>query len=308
MLENGYKGIIAEQTSDTDYQLGGALLLPVPEHTFESSGQIQYLQDEVSHNSCTLHGSLTAVSALTGYKFTLDERKALWEQAKGVGWKDSNGIVHFASDITGWYVNAGVDLVRQYWNSKNPENQLVSFRIDMGSADWNTVISKNYNAVVGFNGNGDYNADYLKDGQLDGTDFGAPMYGHCVDIKDKDTLVKDEVVDSFYNGLGNPNNIYAIPKSNISALVKNGVYFQSAYVFCYEKDYNQTQIMQNVSPWAVASVQKAIAKGLDISNPQAEVTPAQLAQMAFTLGKFQSTGILTQERMAVFLDRLNALG
>lgn len=297
-IPDGYQGIIEEQTSELDYTLGGPMDLPAPEHTFESSGMIQYLQDEVSHNSCTLHGSLGAISDLTGYKFTLEERKALWEQAKSLG----------ASDATGWWINKAVDLVRNYWNTQHPENKLVSFRIVMGSPDWNAILSKGYSVVVGYNGNGDYNADEMKDRTLDETTFGAPTYGHCVRIKSQDSVIYDEVIDSFYNGLGNPNNIYSIPKINIQALVKNDVYFAASYVFCYEKDYNATQTMLNVSPWAVASVKKAQAKGLDISNPQAEVTPTQIAQIMFTLKIFSSTGILTQERMAVALDRMAQLG
>jgi len=295
MQIDGFYGVKAEFTSDTDFQLGGALNLPPAKATFESSGKIQYNQTEVSANSCTLHGSLGAVSDLTGYRFTLEERKALWDQAKMLG----------ASDIDGWYISKAVDLVRQYWNKQNPTNQLVSFRIDVGSPQWNAVIEKGYSIVVGYQGNGSYNADE-KTGVLDETSFGTSTYAHCIRMKDKDELIYNEDIDNYYPIY--TTNIYEVPKNNIQALVNNNVYFKSAYVFCFTQDYNQTQIMANVSPWATVSVQKALAKGLPINGPQEQMTNAELEADLVKLGIFITmTGNMSRERWEVALDRLHAL-
>lgn len=293
-LVPGYFGVIKEVTSDTDFQLGGALNLPTPKGTFESSGQIQYNQTEVSSNSCTLHGALGAVSDLTGYRFTLAERQALWEQAKMLG----------ASDIDGWYINKAVDLVRQYWNKQNPDDQLTSFVVQVGSPQWNAVIQKEYSCVFGYSGNALYNTEKAK---LDITDtsFGTLDYSHCIRQKDKDQLTFNKDIDNYTPAA---DNIYEVPKNNLQELVINGIYFNNAYVFCFTNDYNNTQIMSNVSPWATVSVQRALAKGLPINAPQEQMTNAELEADLVKLGIFTSmTGNMSRERWEVALDRMKQL-
>ena len=290
-LPTGYYGIIAERTKDTDYQLGGIPLLPKPAHTF-AENKIQYHQPDVSPVSCTLHGALGAVSDLTGYTFTLEERKQLWAKAVSLG---ANSI--------GWYVDLAVDLVRRYWNEKN--NKLVTFAVNLNDSTFNDVVSKQYSVVVGYRGNIDYNFDYREDGKLDKTSFGNTVYGHCVRLVEKDADTLNMIVDNYSAGT---HNIYSIPKANMKALVDNGVFFKVGYIFVNANDVDALNMPVTISPWAQVSVQKAKNKGLDMNQPKKELTVAEIEDYFYKLGVISSKlGNITQERMAVILDRNHLL-
>ncbi len=291
-IPDGYFGTIAERTKETDHQLGGIPLLPVAKHTF-AENHIQYNQPDVSSVSCTLHGAIGAVSDLTGYTFTFQERQQLWSQAIGLG----------ASNI-GWYIDAAVDLVRKYWNFKVPDNLLTSFVVSLLDPSFGEIIEKGYSVVIGYSGNGQYNLDHL-DGTLDAESFGKSTYGHCVRMCYGDKENYNLIVDNYSSG---SFNIYKVPKVHLKALVDNGVFYQSGYVFVQNSDLNALNMPQNISPWAQTSVQKAKNKGLPMNEPSKQLTVSEIEDEFFKLGVLtQKLGNLTEERMAVICDRLKLL-
>ena len=292
-LVPGYYGIMAERTKDTDWQLGGDLILPNPPHTFEQN-KIQYHQPEVSPVSCTLHGVLGAISDLTGYTYKLEERKQLWAKAVSLG----------ANDV-GWYIHLAKELGRKDWNDKNPNNKIVAFEVNLGSEKFFNAIDKGYAVVVGHRYNLAYNNDYRSDKKLDGVSFGEFVGGHCDRMNRKDDKTLNITVDNYSAGT---NNIYEVPRANIQALVNNGVYFKVGYIFVFAKDVDAINAPSTISPWAQISLPKAKNKGLDMSQPKKELTVAEIEDYFYKLGVISSKlGNITQERMAVILDRNHLL-
>lgn len=289
-LPEGYYGIIGENYQETDYQVGGEFLLPKARHTFREN-HIEYNQNNVHKYSCTIHGSIGALSDLAAYTFTLTERKELLAQAIASGFNVEKG----------WYVNSAVDLVRRYWNQKNALDQVSTFQIGLCSAEFYNALGWGYTIVVGFRGNKAYIADKA-DGVLDGSDFGVSTYGHCVRItKCEDDKYLEFVVDNY---VGQPINGYKVTKENFEALVKNKVFFSTGYVFVFKNDLEQMLNANTLSPWAVKGWELAKKKGLpsDTAQSQEEMTAASIEADLVKLGKLtKKLGKITRERFYVFL-------
>lgn len=218
MEDPQYMGIIAERTQPTDW-LGAEIDIPsAPKGTqsFKKNGSIQYDQRLVNGFSCTLHASLGAYSDLTGYKFTLEERKAMWDEAVALG----------ANPNLGWYVDAAVDLVRRYAN-KNLPVKVSTYRVSLDADDFWLALAMGYSVVTGFRGNAQYNEDKA-DLILDGLKFFKSTYGHCVRIAYSVGDSADQIIDNY---LGSKTNIYKVPSDNWEKLVDNGVFFRFGYIF-----------------------------------------------------------------------------
>jgi hypothetical protein len=221
---DNYYGIIAEQTDDRDW-LGSDIILPrAPKGTssFLRNGATQYDQSLVSRVSCTVHGAMGAYSDLTGYKFTLDERKHIWQQALDRG----------ADSAVGWYINSAVDLVRQWVNTYQPI-KVNSYRVDVGSPVFNMAMRLGYSPVMGYRGNILYNTD-RDDGILDSTEFINTTYGHCLrgcyftgHITGYECKMS-QIVDNYpYRN----TNLYFLPMTNWEKLVENKIFFKHAYIY-----------------------------------------------------------------------------
>lgn len=202
-----FYGVISEQTSEHDFIVGADQDIPKAKKSYSG---IQYNQKDVSSVSCTIHGAIGAVSDLTGYTYSLEERKALWDEAIALG----------ASSI-GWYINKAVDLVK-----KRAKFDLQYHRVTLGSRPFFDALDKGYTIVVGYSGNTEYNMD-RNDGVLDQVSFGDSTYAHCVRMT-KSGRDYELIVDNYdYR----KSNTYKINKDNITELVSNGVFFKSGYFY-----------------------------------------------------------------------------
>lgn len=286
-----FYGAIAEQSKETDYQLGGDLNLPKAKKQF-SNDKIQYNQKEVSAYSCTVHAAMGAYSDLTGYVFPLEERKALWKKAIQLG----------ADPNVGWYINSAVDLVRK------PD--VYSFRVEVGSDNFFKALDNGYSAVAGFRGNKAYENDKNLDGILDKITFGKTTYGHSIRIVQSEQDVFDLVVDN-YKGI--TFNVYKINRENFKKLIANGVFFVSAYVYVDKAEFDGMNEAEKTVPiWATGSYDKAIKKGVisytDSSKLFQPVMDSKVEDTLIKAGVFtQKEGNVTLLRWIVALDRLKAL-
>lgn len=292
----GYWGVVAEETSEEDYQLlAGTVDLPNPRKTYWDH-QNQYQQTEVSPVSCTVHGALGAVSDLTGNVFSLEQRKFLWDEAVKLG----------ADPSVGWYVSRAVDLVRKFASVNFSKEELVSFRVDLDSQEFTDNLEKGYSFVVAYRGNANFQAD-KNDGTLDLVKLdGKSTFGHCLRIvKHKDKNMVRMIIDNYPQS---GHNAYDIPLENLPKLVQNGIFYQSAYVLAYKSDVNNPPSL--VSSFAVKSWQKALLKGVvtDKSDPKSIAGTAWDEKLLFA-AKFLTSilGTLSLERKIVAMDRASLL-
>jgi hypothetical protein len=298
--KNPYWGVLGIDDRETDYQLvAGELKLPKPRMTFWDK-QLQYHQPEVSGVSCTIHGAMGAVSDLVGVQFDLVLRKSLWQEA----------LVRGADPAVGWYIARAVDLIRQRAKESGAP-ELVSFRVDLGSKEFEQVIDLGYSVVAGFRGNSAYGEDKA-DGVLDGTSFPNTTYGHCIRIvasKNPDSY--DIVVDNYFTTRKEKNR-YSIPRANFAALLKNGIFFSLGYIFAVKEDWEKHNSGEtnSVPVWAVASVAKAQKKmpGIDWSESRESMDREGLEAVFKSLKLASSVeGKLPPARVAVILDRAKLL-
>jgi len=216
---DNYYGVIEEKISERDWLMGEDFEIPrAPKGTssFMLNGATQYNQVEVSPVSCTVHGAMGAYSDLTGYKFSIQERAEIWQEALNRG----------ANPELGWYISSAVDLVRQ-WVNENCPIKVSSYRIDVGSFEFGMVMRLGYSPVVGYRGNRLYGLDRM-DGILDGTEFVDFTYAHCLRTNYSIGDEYDRIADNYpYRS----TNLYRVPTRNWKKLVENNVFYKSAYVY-----------------------------------------------------------------------------
>jgi len=219
-----FHGVISEVTDKRDW-LGADIDLPrSPKGTdsFVKNGSIQYNQNDVHKNSCTLHGAMTAYSGLTGYEFSLDERKEIYQEALKRGFDNS----------IGWYIYSAVKLIAE-WANKHCPVEVEYFRYNIGTPDFNKALRLGYMPVIGYRGNREYNADRDDNGIIDKEQVINSTYGHCLSGRYlKGSMYKGfSLTGAVDNYTTRKTNCYSIPTNYWKRLVKNGVFFTTAYIY-----------------------------------------------------------------------------
>lgn len=287
-------GLIGDGWKETDYQLlGGVLVLPFPRNTYKDA-KIEYHQPDIAPNCCTVHGAMGAVSDLTKYTFTPDQREAIWSEALRRG----------ANESIGWYISPAVDLVRQKFKEFTGID-LKSFTLALDADETMDVLEKGYTLVVGYRGNAAYNAD-KNDGVLLGTQFIPTTYGHCLRMINENEL-EVRNLDNYSKG---SHNSYRFTKENLKRLVQSGNFFRMSYVFAYAEDIETMNAMKNVPEWGLKSWAKALKKGLNKAgdDPMAIIGDEEDENALFVVGGLtKREGNLTRVRRAVAYDRLHLL-
>lgn len=72
-----------------------------------------------------------------------------------------------------------MDVVRNWWNTHNPDNKVISFEIDVRSELGRKFYAKQFPLVTSLRGNRAYSLDHQTDGILDETSWGKTTFGHC---------------------------------------------------------------------------------------------------------------------------------
>jgi hypothetical protein len=297
--KNPYWGVLGIDDRETDYQLGsGANSLPAPRSNFNKIS-IEYHQTEVSPVSCTVHGAIGAVSDLTGIKFELEMRRSLWADAIAQG-----------ATNNGWYIARAVDLVRHRAGEIGVP-PLVSFRVDIGSEEFEKIVDLGYSVVAGYSGNSAFNEDRA-DGVLDGSYFPNTTYAHCIRIVPSQTPDSYDVLVDNYVNTRKAKNRYSIPRANFRDLVKNKVFFSIGYVFAVKEDWEKhnSREANSVPAWAAASVAKAEKKlpGFNWAESMESMDIKMLESVYVALKHASSIeGKLPPARVAVILDRAKLL-
>ena len=285
---NDFYGIVAEEEMENVYRLGGKILnLPKAQYSYNDM-QIQYNQKSGGRNSCTLYGSMGAISDLTGRTWTLDEQKDIYRQSLIAGLNPS----------IGWFINRAVDLVRKnYFRIWNEE--LLSFSVPLADEAFFDALEKGYTVVVGYRGNKEYNLD-RKDGVLDKISFGATTYGHCVRMVKTDKNTYDMVVDNYF---GRDPNTYKIKRGHLEELVKNKVFFRTGYLFvlkkAFEKVNEHSDFFAKVPLWGTVAVEAAIKDGTITYDSDLDEIVATKAVEEY----FIKTGIFTKSEGNVSMLR-----
>jgi len=194
-------------------------IIETPSLNFEKSGQIQYNQKEVHKNSCFLHWPMWAISDLTWYEFTLEERKHLVSEA----WK-----TEWASPEYWGYFNEACKFIVKWWNeNKASKEQWISY-YRIWKQDREKALNKGYSIVIWYYTNRWFSKDKQDDWVINNSvEHEWKNNWHCVRwwrlVRVENTLMIDNykwVVD---------HNIVEIEEITTE-------YFWSWYIFVLKED------------------------------------------------------------------------
>jgi len=187
-----------------------------------------------TRNWCTLFWSFGAVTDLTWHIFSKEEILEIHNIAEKKYWWKEN---HWG------YIYRAVDCVRNYWNTKNPWKEIISFRVDLRSQKDLDLIVKLYKAkktlVIWYKTTTEHWKDSQDNWILDKDCFvscGAKVHwGHCIRYNhwlNIDNYINHKKHNSYIN-------------EKLVKLSKEGTYFPSAYVYFYKEDF-ETWIFKDV--------------------------------------------------------------
>lgn len=258
--------------------------------THEEVKQVfQYNQNEFAEsywpNQCTMYWPMTALACLIGRDLTKDER---WEIAT-LGTKREDWNPSLWANVSTW-----VDVVRKWWNDRNPDNMIVSFMIENTSLNRKNVFKKRYAYVSGFYGNQAYNTD-ASDWLLEGIKFGQATYGHCT-------------AELLATVLDNYDNKY--DRKDYFGCVKNYVTHRTGFVLFREKGLSESAKKQ------LSAMRKGIwnGSGADRKATRYEsatmlaryvwTTPEDLAKRGVWNGK-NGSEYITQDELDTMYTRMS---
>lgn len=217
-------GWVIFDENPNDFMAGGdALIIPkntntkVYEYNQYTPNPLDSLHD--TRWSCALFASMGAISDLTSYKFTDDD--ILKIQISAI---ENYGLIPGI-----WmYMSKAVDCVRNWWNLKFPEQKLISYRVTIWDTDFLNARELGHSLVVWYKISKEYALEQSK-WEILSEDF-PKNSGHLV----RNATVDDTsyIRDNYFGRY--TFNIYKNGK--IIPLMKNQVYFPSAYLFLFDVD------------------------------------------------------------------------
>lgn len=251
---------------ETDYILceGDEDLLPKLYKQDEIRFEYNQGANDRSLASCTIFGAMWMLSDLKNYHFTLDQIKEVDEM--------SYTTDKYSRRQRGqWrYVKFAVWLTKDRWNASPMAKELgkvAYYRINKYDIMYEYALDNLYTLDTNFCPTKEYNADFRKDGMLDGKEFGNQTNGHSVDI------IKAEgqrsVKDSYkwrktYDGK-KECNIYWL-KNEVKDITNYG---ERAYVFTNVAEDNLEKIKR------LNEIKSKILQGMPINSDLRHLTNSE---------------------------------
>jgi len=166
---------LVEQYSDKDW-IWKWDIIERPSKNFLNQWRIQYNQKEVHKNSCFAHWPFTAITAITGHKFSLDERKKIVNEMWTKDWADPEWW---------WKFQESVNFMCKYVNDNwilGKNQKLVYYRIP--NRQWEEAEDKDYMIVTWYIVQQWNSADRKDDWSYNKSlwEYGKNYWGHCICI------------------------------------------------------------------------------------------------------------------------------
>jgi len=217
--------------------------------------KIAYNQYYINNSMCTIIAWLWILSNYFNYTFSKEEMLEIIELAR----KETPPFV----DGKGWYVYKWVDLVRRYWNERNPDKQIITYRIDTFWEEFYKLMNKGYHIQTWFSVNREYWNDKKDncaiDNSINWVDKGSIWHSIYLWIDNWKTYVIDSYKWAWCNqySLELPieelktmffNNSYVyIPKKNIMTQLEKDIdIIEKWYNKWWTKNY---QNVENIKKW-----------------------------------------------------------
>jgi len=204
---------LEDQISDNDYLAWAVFNIP----NLIKQDDIFYMYNQGVSLDCTLYASMTALWSTMNYKFTEQDIKEVRDLAVKM-WKVRED----------WrYLFKWIDCVRNRWNTKFPDNKVMSIQVETKS-NAKEYWDKGYFIATTFKGNKAYWIDKNNNWIVEWVDFRPSSFWHAINTKKNGYIF---VVDNYF---GNKYNIYWL--KNYEELIKNNVFSSQGYVFLATTD------------------------------------------------------------------------
>lgn len=239
-IEDGEKAIFADsdqdftaRSSEDDHALGGVeyTFAPLANPIHAEFHQYEFA-DKYTRGLCTIYGPIGAASTTVGRAWTEAERLELAKlRYEAPDFDQENG---------GGYSAVGVNIMRKWWNEKNPTRKLKTIAVRADSKACLDGLKAGYRAVWGYRGNKSYGADFQADASLDNAEWGKSTYGHCLSQAMVDGM--QSAIDNYAGrqGVGGiDTNIYRLPVW--SEMVKNRNVHETVHFFVWEDSMTDSQ-------------------------------------------------------------------
>lgn len=184
-----------------------------------------------TRNACTLYSACGTLWDTMGYKFSEDELLEICALAEAkYGWAEN----------AGGYLYKAVDCVRHWWNAKFSDNQIKTYRVELGTTQAERALNKGYSIMCGYKTSPEYFNDTQDNQRVDNKTYSGYTGGHAVRtriwIQDDTYMSKNVVAVLKWNDVIIDNyfwkkkyNVYE--NKYIAQLKAHGAFFKWGYVF-----------------------------------------------------------------------------
>lgn len=211
-----------------------------------------------TRNACVIYWNCWVISDLTWYKFSESELLEIVDLAeKSYGWSES------------WWMAFArwTDCVRNWWNTKFPDKQLITFRLDIWSEYFYEALDKWHSLTVWYKTSKDYLIDSQDNWEIQWEDF-KKWWWHLVRCYKKWNNIR--IIDNYswkkiFNDYIN---------NNLEVLQKNWVFFISAYLYLLKDETMKEEIKNNID---LENAKKFFDRGYtNWLNPKAPITREEM--------------------------------
>lgn len=218
LFENWVPGIIYD-VNPNDFMVSSETPLIIPRNENKTKYFYNQAAQSRTRNACWLYAAAGVVSDYTGSQFTTKQLLEIVDLAeKSYGWKEDGGM----------YMSKAVDCVRTWWNLHNPDKELMTWNVRVGTEKYHEALEKGHSLAIGYNTGNEYTIDSQKDGIVEIETYRENGGGHLVrcayDLGNfliRDNYFQRKKFNSYTN-------------NKIEILRKNWHFFPSAYIFLYK--------------------------------------------------------------------------
>lgn len=232
-------------------------IIETPSLNFLNTWEIQYNQLDIHPLSCFVHWVMGAISDLSSYEFTKDQRKEITNLARQEDW---------ANPIWGWYFQPAVKFVVKYFNetlNQEKDSWLSYYRL--GRKDFEKALNKGYSIITGLYVSKWYSEDKNDDWIINfSKEHWGNWYWHQVRITKKQDSIYEIVVDNYY--WVKKNNVYKL--ESLQGLIDEWRFFTNGYIVVIKKNvrdwYEMTNILDVIKKLSIRDVVKKVRDKLKV--------------------------------------------
>ncbi len=207
-----------EVYSENDY-LAWEIEIPKARESFWKN-EDQFNQKLVDRYGCVYHSWYGALNDNCNKKLWWIEDLKELEKVKYEYWY---------KDVFWMALYRWADMIRHWWNKNNPDDPIISYRVEIGTEKYAEALEKEYSIHTWYKWNAEYNAD-RNDWVLDSFEFWPFTYWHAIrDTKKEEKLIR---VDNYIGA--KILNQYEVKE--IKKLAESWVNFRFWYIYIFKND------------------------------------------------------------------------